>query len=259
VSVANASTLWQRINPKVNDCVTNRLPAVSTTTSPTASLAVDLSVLDRHIQALAIHQQVHHSTNSKGKRLLDILGALVGLALATLLAIPIAIAIVLDNPGPIFYSQIRCGVKGRTFRIWKFRSMLVEADRLKHLVENQATGHIFKNSNDPRITRVGRFLRRSSLDELPQFWNVLVGDMSLVGPRPPTVEEVIKYEKHHWGRLNTKPGMTGEWQAHGRSRVTDFEDIVRMDLAYQQKWSIAYDLLLILKTLMVVVSKDGAY
>lgn len=106
---------------------------------------------------------------------------------------------------------------------------------------------------------MGRFLRRTSLDELPQFWNVLLGDMSLVGPRPPTVEEVMKYEKHHWERLNTKPGMTGEWQAHGRSRVTDFEDIVRMDIAYQKKWSIAYDLQLILKTLMVVVSKDGAY
>jgi lipopolysaccharide/colanic/teichoic acid biosynthesis glycosyltransferase len=232
---------------------------VSTTTKDTALLAVDSSILDRWIQTQVIEQQVHYSTHSKCKRLLDFLGAFVGLTLTVLVAIPIAIAIVLDDPGPILYSQIRCGLKGKTFRIWKFRSMLVDADRLKHLVENQATGHIFKNQNDPRITRVGRFLRRTSLDELPQFWNVLVGDMSLVGPRPPTVEEVMKYEKHHWERLNTKPGMTGEWQAHGRSRVTDFEDIVRMDIAYQKKWSIAYDLQLILKTLMVVVSKDGAY
>lgn len=232
---------------------------MSTTTKHTAFLAVDSSIFDRWIQTQVIQQQVHYSTHSKCKRLLDFLGAFVGLALIVLVAIPIAIAIMLDNPGPILYSQIRCGLKGKTFRIWKFRSMFVDADRLKHLVENQATGHIFKNQNDPRITRVGRFLRRTSLDELPQFWNVLVGDMSLVGPRPPTVEEVMKYEKHHWERLNTKPGMTGEWQAHGRSRVTDFEDIVRMDIAYQKKWSIAYDLQLILKTLMVVVSKDGAY
>jgi lipopolysaccharide/colanic/teichoic acid biosynthesis glycosyltransferase len=232
---------------------------VSTTTKPIACLAVDSSILDRWIQTQVIQQKVHYSTRSKCKRLLDIFGALVGLILTVLVAIPIAIAILLDNPGAILYSQMRCGLKGKPFRIWKFRSMIVEADRLKDLVENQATGHIFKNSNDPRITRVGRFLRRTSLDELPQFWNVLLGDMSLVGPRPPTVEEVMKYEKHHWERLNTKPGMTGEWQAHGRSRVTDFEDIVRMDIAYQKKWSIAYDLQLILKTLMVVVSKDGAY
>jgi lipopolysaccharide/colanic/teichoic acid biosynthesis glycosyltransferase len=136
--------------------------------------------------------------------------------------------------------------------------MIVEADRLKHLVSNQAKGNIFKNKNDPRITRVGRFLRRTSLDELPQFWNVLKGDMSLVGTRPPTVDEVMKYEAHHWERLNTKPGITGEWQANGRSRITDFEDIVRMDIAYQQKWSVIYDLKLILKTLRVVSSNDGA-
>jgi lipopolysaccharide/colanic/teichoic acid biosynthesis glycosyltransferase len=137
--------------------------------------------------------------------------------------------------------------------------MVVEADQLKHLVDNQAKGHIFKNQDDPRITRVGQFLRRTSLDELPQFWNVLKGDMSLVGTRPPTVEEVMKYEDHHWKRLNIKPGMTGEWQANGRSKVTDFEDIVRMDIAYQQKWSITYDFQLMLKTLRVVAQKDGAY
>jgi lipopolysaccharide/colanic/teichoic acid biosynthesis glycosyltransferase len=107
--------------------------------------------------------------------------------ITTIIAIPIAIAIKLDNPGPIFYSQIRCGVRGKTFRVWKFRSMVVNAEQLQHLVDNQAQGHIFKNKNDPRITRVGRFLRRTSLDELPQFWNVLKGDMSLVGTRPPTI------------------------------------------------------------------------
>nr|WP_226883685.1 sugar transferase [Allocoleopsis franciscana] len=196
---------------------------------------------------------------SKRKRLLDIIGALVGLAITAILMIPIAIAIQLDHPGPIFYSQIRCGVRGKPFRLWKFRSMVVDAHRLQHLVHNQAKGNIFKNKNDPRVTRVGRFLRRTSLDELPQFWNVLRGDMSLVGTRPPTLEEVMNYQKHHWERLNIKPGMTGEWQAHGRSSITDFEEIVRMDLAYQKKWSLAYDLKLILKTILVVVCKDDAY
>jgi len=202
---------------------------------------------------------MHYSANCRRKRLLDIIGALIGLVVTAIIAVPIALVIKLDDPGPVFYSQIRCGVKGKTFRVWKFRSMIVNADQLQHLVDNQAQGNIFKNKNDPRVTRVGRFLRRTSLDELPQFWNVLKGDMSLVGTRPPTVEEVMNYKTHHWERLNTKPGMTGEWQANGRSSITDFEDIVRMDLAYQQKWSVIYDLKLILKTLMVVAKKDGAF
>lgn len=233
---------------------------MSTTSTSTVSLLPEnSSVLYSSAQADAYLQQLHYSARSKRKRIIDIIGALVGLVVTAILGIGIAIAIQLDNPGPILYSQIRCGVKGKPFRIWKFRSMVVEADQLKHLVDNQAKGHIFKNQDDPRITRVGQFLRRTSLDELPQFWNVLKGDMSLVGTRPPTVEEVMKYEDHHWKRLNIKPGMTGEWQANGRSKVTDFEDIVRMDIAYQQKWSITYDFQLMLKTLRVVAQKDGAY
>lgn len=202
---------------------------------------------------------VHPSVNSKLKRLIDIVGALVGLAIVGVLIVPIAIAIQLDNPGPIFYRQIRCGLHGRTFRIWKFRSMVVEADKLKHLVHNQAKGNIFKNRNDPRITRVGKFLRKTSLDEFPQFLNVLKGEMSLVGTRPPTVDEVMKYERHHFQRLLVKPGITGEWQANGRSSVEDFEEIVKMDVAYQHKWSVFYDLKLVAKTITAVFKKDGAY
>ncbi|MEQ9668388.1 sugar transferase [Coleofasciculus sp. G2-EDA-02] len=201
----------------------------------------------------------HRSATSQIKRLIDILGALVGLIMTAILAIPIVIAIQIDNPGPIFYRQVRCGLKGKPFRILKFRSMVVGADRMQHLVQNQAKGHIFKNTNDPRITRVGRFLRRTSLDELPQFWNVLKGEMSLVGTRPPTLNEVQNYQPHHWKRLRTKPGMTGEWQVHGRSSVIDFEDIVSMDLAYQRKWSVGYDFKLIVKTIAVVLKKQGAY
>ncbi|HEY9812910.1 MAG TPA: sugar transferase [Candidatus Sericytochromatia bacterium] len=204
------------------------------------------------------HPQVHPSVNNKLKRLIDIFGSLVGLLLTAIVIIPIAIAMQLDNPGSIFYSQMRCGLNGKFFRIWKFRSMVMNADQVKHQVKNEAKGYIFKNENDPRITRVGKFLRRTSLDELPQFWNVLKGEMSLVGTRPPTQDEVELYELHHWERLKVKPGMTGEWQTQGRSDVKDFEEIVRLDLAYQQNWSVGYDIKLILKTIQVVVKKNGA-
>jgi lipopolysaccharide/colanic/teichoic acid biosynthesis glycosyltransferase len=203
-------------------------------------------------------EEVHRSVTCKVKRSIDILGSLLGLAIAAVVAVPVAVAMLLDDRGPLLYSQVRCSLKGRHFRMWKFRSMVVDAEKLKHLVSNQAKGPIFKNENDPRITRVGRFLRSTSLDELPQFWNVLVGDMSLVGTRPPTPDEVAAYDESHWQRLNVKPGLTGEWQVHGRSGVKDFDDIVQMDLNYQDKWSIVYDITLICKTIGVVLSKNGA-
>lgn len=202
---------------------------------------------------------MHTSTISQTKRLIDIFGAMFGLLITAIVMIPVGIAMQLDNPGPIFYSQIRCGLNGRLFRIWKFRSMVVGAEQLQHLVKNEAQGQIFKNSNDPRVTRVGSFLRCTSLDELPQFWNVLLGQMSLVGTRPPTEDEVKQYAPHHWQRLRVKPGITGEWQVNGRSSIKDFEAIVLMDLDYQRKWSVTYDLYLLLKTLYVVLTKCGAY
>lgn len=201
----------------------------------------------------------HISVRHPIKRMVDIVGALVGLSITALLFIPIAIAIQLDNPGPVLYSQMRCGYKGQPFRIWKFRSMVVNADRLQHLVTNEAQGLIFKNKQDPRITRVGRLLRKTSLDEFPQFWNVLTGEMSLVGTRPPTLDEVMQYRPHHWQRLDVKPGITGEWQARGRSTVSDFEEIVRMDLRYQNEWSVGYDLRLILETVLAVLQRKGAF
>ena len=203
-------------------------------------------------------QQVHRSVTSKVKRSIDILGSLLGLTITAAVAVPVAVAMLLESPGPLLYSQVRCGLKGQHFRMWKFRSMIVDAEKLKHLVTNQAKGHTFKNENDPRITRVGRFLRSTSLDELPQFWNVLAGDMSLVGTRPPISYEIAGYNEFHWQRLNVKPGITGEWQVNGRSGVKDFEDIVHMDLDYQRKWSIFYDISLICQTIWVVLSRKGA-
>jgi lipopolysaccharide/colanic/teichoic acid biosynthesis glycosyltransferase len=200
----------------------------------------------------------HPSTRSLGKRCIDLLGGACGMAVLAIIFIPIVVAIQLDNPGPIFYTQLRCGLRGKTFRIRKFRSMVVNADALKSSVQNEAQGLIFKNAADPRVTRVGRFLRKTSLDEFPQFWNVLIGDMSLVGTRPPTWDEVEQYEQHHWRRLDVKPGITGEWQVHGRSSVKDFEQIVHLDVRYQERWSVIYDLLLILRTVQVVFTGRGA-
>ncbi|WP_199250308.1 anti-sigma factor antagonist [[Phormidium] sp. ETS-05] len=202
----------------------------------------------------------HPSVRSVAKRGLDIVGAIVGLGITAVLFPAIAIAIKLDSPGPIFFSQIRCGWMGRSFRMWKFRSMCINAEAMKSQVENQITGPLFKNENDPRVTRVGRFLRRRSLDELPQFWNVLTGEMSLVGTRPVLPDELDKYEVPEWQRLDVKPGMTGEWQVNGRSNVRNFEDVIRLDLKYQQNWSFLYDLKLIVKTISILFQKNtGAF
>lgn len=208
-----------------------------------------------HAQAL---DNVHPSTYSLFKRLIDISGSLVGLTILALVFIPIAVAMKLDSPGPIFFSQKRYGLKGKPFRIYKFRSMVVNADALKTQVKNEAQGLIFKNESDPRITKVGRFLRKTSLDELPQFWNVLQGEMSLVGTRPPTADEVALYNERHWQRLNVKPGITGEWQVSGRSSIKDFERIVDLDLRYQQRWTPLYDLKVIFKTVYVILRRKGA-
>lgn len=222
---------------------------------PVETLSVDslVDVYQTEDKQTAEHSSVH----SWVKRFIDITGALTGLVITAILFFPIAIAIKLDSPGPILFSQTRCGLSGRRFQLWKFRSMVVNAEALKKQVKNQAKGPIFKNESDPRITRVGRFLRRTSLDELPQFWHVLAGDMSLVGTRPPTPDEVDQYTVSQWRRLNVKPGMTGEWQTNGRSQVYNFEDVIKLDMRYQQNWSPMYDLKLILKTLACLFQRNN--
>jgi lipopolysaccharide/colanic/teichoic acid biosynthesis glycosyltransferase len=209
-------------------------------------------------QALKL-SSLHPSVTSNFKRILDIVGSLAGLLVLAIVFVPIAIAIKLDNPGPIFFVQKRCGLQGQVFHLVKFRSMVTNADELKAQIKNEAKGLIFKNRQDPRITRVGKFLRKTSLDELPQFWNVLTGDMSLVGTRPPTIDEVSQYSDRHWQRLNVKPGITGEWQVNGRSAIEDFEQIVDLDLRYQSRWTPIYDLFVILRTLYVVFARVGAF
>ncbi|ESA35133.1 anti-sigma-factor antagonist and sugar transfersase [Leptolyngbya sp. Heron Island J] len=201
--------------------------------------------------------ETHPSVNSKAKRALDILGGLVGLFLTALVYVPVAIIIKFDDGGPVFFAQTRCSWLGKRFQIWKFRSMVTDAEARKNEVANQVEGPLFKNENDPRITKIGRFLRKTSLDEFPQFWNVLKGDMSLVGTRPPTPDEIEQYEVGQWQRLNVKPGMTGEWQVNGRSSITKFEDVIKLDLRYQENWSFFYDIKLIVRTVLVLFSKES--
>lgn len=201
----------------------------------------------------------HESATSVSKRFIDIIGAIAGLTILSMIFLPIAIAIRVESPGSVLYKQKRYGLQGRSFTLLKFRSMVKDADHLKALVHNEAEGLIFKNEQDPRITRTGKLLRRTSLDEMPQFWNVLVGEMSLVGTRPPTHDEVIHYTDRHWQRLNVKPGLTGLWQVSGRSKIKDFEEIVNLDLQYQAHWTPSYDLQIIFRTFVVLLSKSGAY
>lgn len=194
------------------------------------------------------------------KRLLDILGGLLGLILTGIITLILGPIIKLESPGPLFFSQKRVGRNGRIFKIYKFRSMYADAEeRKKELMgQNEMDGLMFKMTDDPRITKIGKFIRKTSLDEFPQFWNVLKGDMSLVGTRPPTVDEFEQYEGYHKRRLSMKPGLTGVWQVSGRSDITDFEEIVSMDVEYIKNWSLKRDIEIILKTIQVVLHSDGA-
>ncbi len=195
------------------------------------------------------------------KRIMDIFGGLIGCIITAVLTLPIAICIKLESRGPVFFSQMRIGKNGRRFRIYKFRSMYSDAEAHKDelMSRNEMKDDLmFKIEDDPRITKVGRFLRRTSLDELPQFFNVLKGDMSLVGTRPPTEGEFEKYNNYYRRRMSITPGLTGMWQVYGRGKVTDFEDVVKYDLEYIDKWNLLLDVKLILQTILVVTTGKGA-
>ena len=194
------------------------------------------------------------------KRLLDVIGSLLGLVLLMLATVIVGPLIKLDSKGPIFFGQTRVGKNGRKFTCYKFRSMYMNAEEQKKdlMQQNEMNGLMFKMENDPRITRVGRFIRKTSIDELPQFWNILCGDMSLVGTRPPTVDEYEKYNASHKSRLSMTPGLTGLWQISGRSQIKDFDEVVKLDMEYIDNWSILKDVEIILKTIQVVVCGRGA-
>ena len=193
------------------------------------------------------------------KRCLDICGALVGLVFCGIVGI-FLYPIIRKDGGPAIFAQDRVGENGRIFKFYKFRSMRVDAEEIKKnlMEQNQMSGGMFKMDNDPRITKVGHFIRKTSLDELPQFWNVLKGDMSLVGTRPPTLDEYESYTPEQKRRLSFRPGITGLWQVSGRSEITDFDEVVKLDVAYMDGWTIWRDIRILLKTIKVVVMKDGA-
>ena len=194
------------------------------------------------------------------KRLMDIAGALVGCFICLIFGLIVAPLIFLEDPGPIIFKQKRVGRNGKFFYIYKFRSMYQDAEaKLQTLKDqNEMQGFMFKMKNDPRITKIGKILRKTSIDELPQFFNVLEGSMSLIGTRPPTVDEYNQYSAHHKRRISIKPGITGLWQVSGRSEITDFEEIVRLDCFYLDHWSITGDIKILLKTFAAVFTGKGS-
>ena len=194
------------------------------------------------------------------KRLLDIVGGLVGCILSIPIIAIVAIPLKLESPGPLVFKQRRVGRNGRVFYIHKLRSMYVDAEERKKelMAQNEMNGLMFKMQDDPRITKVGKFIRKTSIDELPQFFDVLRGDMSLVGTRPPTLDEYKQYESHHKRRLSMKPGITGLWQVSGRSNIEDFEEVVKLDTQYIDNWTIWQDIKILFKTVWVVFAGRGA-
>lgn len=194
------------------------------------------------------------------KRMIDVAGALVGLAITGVVTLFLAPVLLIESRGPLFFKQKRVGKNGRYFYMYKFRSMYKDAEERKQALmeKNEMKGLMFKMTDDPRITKVGKFIRATSIDELPQFFNVLKGDMSLVGTRPPTVDEFMQYAGYHKRRLSIKPGITGLWQVSGRSDIEDFEEVVRLDLEYIDNWSLALDLKILFKTIVVVFKKVGS-
>ncbi len=194
------------------------------------------------------------------KRVMDICGALVGLLITGIAILFVALPLKIESPGPLFFKQRRVGKNGRYFTIYKFRSMYMDAEERKKelMAQNEMKGAMFKMTDDPRVTKVGKFIRATSIDELPQFWNVLKGDMSLIGTRPPTVEEFKEYRPDHKRRLSLKPGLSGMWQVSGRSNISDFEEVVKLDLEYIDNWSLALDVKIILKTIGVVFARVGS-
>lgn len=196
------------------------------------------------------------------KRTFDFCFAVLILCLASPIYLTIALSIAIDSPGPIFYRQTRFGLHGKPFKVWKFRTMVENAEQLQQTLEAQNEtndGVLFKIKKDPRITRVGRFLRRYSLDELPQIFNILRGEMSFVGPRPLPQRDVEKFSEHHFMRHEVLPGITGLWQVSGRSDILNFEDVVRLDINYIEQWSLSLDLQILFKTIRVILQKTGAY
>lgn len=231
---------------------------------------VDLEGIQRNLElkmvgglpALKLSPPLITGSDFLMKRCFDFVCATSFILLASPLYLLIALLIKIDSPGSIFYKQTRIGLHGKPFKVWKFRTMVLNADKLQKELEarnENKDGILFKIKDDPRITGVGKFLRRYSLDELPQLFNVMFGEMSLVGPRPLPVRDVEKFSEHHFIRQEVLPGISGLWQVSGRSDITDFEQVIRLDVTYMETWSLWLDMQILLQTMMVIVGKKGAY
>lgn len=210
--------------------------------------------------ALTYVMKVHNTLGLIIKRIFDIVVSLIGIVLSIPIIAIVSIPLLIESPGPLFFRQKRVGKNGRVFYMYKLRSMYKDAERQKRklMQKNEMNGLMFKMKDDPRITRVGKFIRATSIDELPQFFNILKGDMSLIGTRPPTYDEYKQYMNHHKRRLSMKPGLTGLWQVSGRSDITDFEEVVKLDLQYIDNWSIIMDIKILFKTVKVVLMRKGS-
>ena len=278
--IANEANLFDQFKTKVVDEVFIHLPNCSKEKIEELIIKFESMGITVHVNIDYFNNVIAHKTteNFAGftvlsyeastfdyrrlfiKRIMDICGAVIGLAITLLFTPFIALAIKLDSKGPIFFAQTRVGKNGRYFKLYKFRSMYMEAEAKKEelMAQNEMDGPMFKVEHDPRITKTGAFLRKTSLDELPQFYNILIGNMSLVGTRPPTVDEFNQYDLYYRRRLSIKPGLTGLWQVSGRSDITDFKDVVKLDLEYIDNWSLSSDIRILLMTVWVVVMKKGA-
>ncbi len=211
---------------------------------------------------ITYHSISFNVTDQFVKRVVDVLASGFAIILTSPIMLATAIAVKLSSPGPILFKQTRVGQNGRHFKCLKFRSMYVDAEARKAelMAQNEIKGGVmFKMKDDPRITKVGKVIRKLSLDEFPQFFNVFIGDMSLVGTRPPTVDEVAKYGRNHWRRISIRPGITGMWQVNGRSAIEDFEEIVRLDTEYIDNWSLWLDIKILFKTVIVLLKHSDSY
>lgn len=277
--VGNQTNMLEYIRLNVVDQVVLQTGGVSEAVRKLVQTLVSMGVVV-HISLEQFEQLPHKHMNQMGglsvittyfqsarmlelfiKRGIDIVGSLVGLFITGITFVFVAPIIYVKSPGSVFFSQERVGKNGRKFRIYKFRSMYLDAEERKKdlLKDNEMQGFMFKMENDPRIIAgIGNFIRNTSIDELPQFWNVLKGDMSLVGTRPPTVDEFEMYSYHHKVRLSFRPGLTGMWQVSGRNEITDFERVVELDEEYIENWNIWLDIKILFKTVKVVLQRKGS-
>ena len=247
--LSQAEEMGIRVNIKINLEVFDYLPKSFIIVSKFGNL-----------HCISVSRKFVSHQKAIAKRLLDYTGGIVGFIIFCVAYLVLAPIIKLDSKGPVLFSQDRVGRNGRIFKCYKFRSMRSDAEEIKKslMSQNEMNGLMFKMENDPRITKVGHFIRRTSLDELPQFINVLKGDMSLVGTRPPTVDEYNNYEPKHKARVSMTPGLTGLWQVSGRSNIKNFDDVVKLDMEYINNWSVLLDIKIILLTIKVVLFGKGA-